>query len=171
MNWSNFSGRKDRSRTFWSNCRDRMWLNLIEAFGSQTFLICLRLIDYHNVGHMLCMHARPHASRSPFPLCLFSCSTSFNKMGAYAAPRGRGALEEMGTYPTRFFLFLKILSAAIRFVSQKLKFRIELFESHSKIWYIDPRTNSDFRSRSFDLFPLTHILLRWDYFWYTNFQL
>ena len=39
------------------------------------------------------------ASRSPFPLGLCSCSTSLSKMGIYAAPRGRGALEEMGTYP------------------------------------------------------------------------
>ena len=30
-----------------------------------------------------------------------------------------------------------------------------MFRSHSKIWYVDLRTNSDFRSRSFDLFPPT----------------
>ena len=39
------------------------------------------------------------ASRSPFPLGLCSCSTSLSKMELLAAPRGRGALEEMGTYP------------------------------------------------------------------------
>ena len=36
-----------------------------------------------------------------------------------------------------------------------LKFRSELFRSHSKNWYVDLRTNSDFRSRSFDLIPPT----------------
>ena len=30
-----------------------------------------------------------------------------------------------------------------------------MFRSHSKIWYVNLRTNSDFRSRSFDLFPPT----------------
>ena len=39
-----------------------------------------------------------------------------------------------------------------------IKFRSELSRSHSKIWYVDLRTNSDFRSRSFDLFPPTHFL-------------
>ena len=29
------------------------------------------------------------------------------------------------------------------------KYRSELFRSHSKIWYVDLRTNSNFRSRSF----------------------
>ena len=39
------------------------------------------------------------ASRSSFPLGLCSCSTSLSKMGIKAAPRGRRAVEEMGTYP------------------------------------------------------------------------
>ena len=34
--------------------------------------------------------------------CLCSCSTSLSKMGIYAAPRGRGVLEEMGTYPREY---------------------------------------------------------------------
>ena len=33
-----------------------------------------------------------------------------------------------------------------------------MFRSHSKIWYVDLRTNSDFRSRSFDLFPPTLLI-------------
>ena len=33
-----------------------------------------------------------------------------------------------------------------------------MFRSHSKIWYVDLRTNSDFRSRFSDLFPPT----RWE---------
>ena len=45
------------------------------------------------------------ASRSPFPLGLCSCSTSLSKMGIKAAPRGRGALEEMGTYPRDVLCF------------------------------------------------------------------
>ena len=42
--------------------------NLIEAFGSKTFFVCLKSIDYHNVGHMLCMHARPHSRKDQLPL-------------------------------------------------------------------------------------------------------
>ena len=33
-----------------------------------------------------------------------------------------------------------------------------MFRYHSKIWYVDLRTNSDFRSRSFDLFPPTQVI-------------
>ena len=33
-----------------------------------------------------------------------------------------------------------------------------MFRSHSKILYVGPKTNSDFRFRSFDLFPTTPIL-------------
>ena len=36
-----------------------------------------------------------------------------------------------------------------------LKYRSELIRSDSKIWYVDLRTNSDFRSRSFDIIPPT----------------
>ena len=39
------------------------------------------------------------ASRSSFLLDLCSCSTSLSKMAIKAAPKGRRALEEMGTYP------------------------------------------------------------------------
>ena len=46
------------------------------------------------------------ASRSPFTLGLCSCSTSLSKMGRLAAPSGRGALEEMGTYPRHVLYFL-----------------------------------------------------------------
>ena len=49
------------------------------------------------------------ASRSPFPLGLCSCSTTLSKMGIYAAPRGRGALEEMRTYPRHAFCFASFL--------------------------------------------------------------
>ena len=45
------------------------------------------------------------ASRSPFPLDLCSCSTSLSKMGIQAAPRDRGVLEEMGTYPRHVLCF------------------------------------------------------------------
>ena len=37
------------------------------------------------------------------------------------------------------------------------KFRSELFLSHSNFLYVDLRTNSDFRSRSFDLLPPTQV--------------
>ena len=39
-----------------------------------------------------------------------------------------------------------------------------MFRSHSKIWYVDLRTNSDFRSRSFDLLPPTQNQLIGKYF-------
>ena len=42
--------------------------NLIEAFVSKTFFVCLKSIDYHNVGHILCMHARPHRRENQLPL-------------------------------------------------------------------------------------------------------
>ena len=42
---------------------------------------------------------------TPFPPNLCTCSTSLSKMGTYAAPRGRGALEEMGTYPRHVLYF------------------------------------------------------------------
>ena len=45
------------------------------------------------------------ASRSPVPLDLCSCLTSLGKMGKQAAPRGRGALEEMGTYQRHVLYF------------------------------------------------------------------
>ena len=48
-------------------------------------------------------------SRSPFPLDLCSCSLSLSKMGIYAAPRGRGALEEMRTYPRHALCFASFL--------------------------------------------------------------
>ena len=49
------------------------------------------------------------ASRSPFPLGLCSSSTSLSKMGIKAAARGRGALEEMGTYPRHVLCFASFL--------------------------------------------------------------
>ena len=70
VNRSNFSGLKDRGRTFWSNCTDRKECGriMIEAFGSKTFFVCLKSIDYINVGHMLCMPARPHRRKDQVPL-------------------------------------------------------------------------------------------------------
>ena len=41
--------------------------NLIEAFGSKTFFVCLKSIDYHNVGHMLCMRARSQRHKDQLP--------------------------------------------------------------------------------------------------------
>ena len=61
----------------------------------------------------------------------------------------------MGTYPRHVLYFSRKFYLRQFDVSQKSKFRSELFRSHSKIWYVDPRTNSDFRSRSFDIFPPT----------------
>ena len=49
------------------------------------------------------------ASRSPFPPGLCSCSTSLSKMGIYAAPMGRGALDEMRTYPRHAICFISFL--------------------------------------------------------------
>ena len=141
--------------------------NLIEAFGSKAFFFCLKSIDYHNVGHMVFLHARPRRRNDQLPLRSLRDLRS-RYVFAPVRPRlarwrwehkqpkgpwgtrGNGDISE-----TRFTLFQKILSAALRFVSQKSKFRSELFRSHSKGWYVDSRTNSDFRSRSFDLFPPT----------------
>ena len=58
----------------------------------------------------------------------------------------------MGTNSRHVLFFSRKFYPVFQFISQKLKFRSELFLSHSKIWYVDPRINSDFRSRSLDLF-------------------
>ena len=59
---------------YFEDCQsDFVWFsaamsNLIETFLSKTFLVCLKSIDYHNVGHMLCMQARPHRRKDQLPL-------------------------------------------------------------------------------------------------------
>ena len=52
-----------------SNCRERMKSGqILSETSSKTFFVCLKAIDYHNVGHMLCMHARPHRRKDQLPL-------------------------------------------------------------------------------------------------------
>ena len=41
--------------------------NLIEAFGSETFFVCLTSIDNNNGGQMLCIHARPNRRKDQLP--------------------------------------------------------------------------------------------------------
>ena len=85
-------------------------------FGEKNMPKCLRLKTFAETFRMTCgaypVYSRSSspsqrpapttiASRYPFPLGLCSCSTSLSKMGIKAAPRSRGALEEMGTNPRR----------------------------------------------------------------------
>ena len=56
----------------------------------------------------------------------------------------------MGIYPRHVSDFSRKFYLRQFDVSQKSKLRLELFRIHSKIWYVDSRTNSEFRSRSFE---------------------
>ena len=111
----------------------------------------------------------------------FRCPLCRKKFGKMSHAFGKVGFGKKSIHP-RFILFQKILSAAIRFVSQKSKFRSELFRSHSKIWYVDPRTNSDWEqdvsaktfrqnkiSRRFGKFFMPkRPVLSWFCFWFST---
>ena len=86
---------------------------LIEAFGSKTFFVCLKSVDYHKGICCICTLALTVAKTGSYYDCFAISvpaksllpSTSLSKMGTKAAPRGRGALEEMGTYPRHVLYF------------------------------------------------------------------
>ena len=77
----------------------------------------------------------------------------------------------MGTYPRHVLYFSrKFYLRQFDLFPKNQNFDPSCFDPIQTFWYVDARTNSDFRSRSFDLFPPTryiegvsrsHILLNW----------
>ena len=112
VNRSNFSGRKDRGRTFWSNCRDRKE--------------CGRILSYLLYGSVASLPS-PSSNIEAWP---YGTSLRFAP-----AIRALGVCEHIW----------------LRYKN----FDPSCFDPIQKIWYVDLRTNSDFRSRSFDLLPPT----------------
>ena len=92
-------------------------------------------------------------------------------MATKAAPRGRGAIGKWEHIRDTFYTFLESSICGISICFPKSKFRSGLFRSHSKVWYVDPRNNSDLRSRSFDLFPPPHRPVYTGYARYENSDL
>ena len=115
LDW-NRGFRTFRQKTFWQKHGDgrfgkkNMPKRLRLKIFDETFMICGAYTVY---ARSPSPSQRPApstiASRSPFRLGLRSCSTSLSKMGIWAAPRGRGALEEMRTYPRHVLCFPSFL--------------------------------------------------------------
>ena len=64
----------------------------------------------------------------------------------------------METYPRHVLYFSrKFYLRQFDLFPKNQNFDPSRFDPIQKIWYVDPRTKSDFRSRSFDLFPPTHL--------------
>ena len=108
VNRSNFSGQKDRGRTFWSKCRDRME--------------CGRILLYLLYG----------------------------SVASLPSPRSNIEAWPYGT-SLRFAPAFRALGVCEHIWLRYKNFDPSCFDLIQIIWYVDLRTNSGFRSCSFDL--------------------